>query len=87
MATEAPRESLQAVLDAAIRAAFAAEQDDDSRAGIVVDWALSCEIAAADGEMYVHSIRAPGSLTWRAIGLLTVHLDSVRDILRGVADE
>ena len=81
------RVPLNESVDTALREIFGVEQETDQRSGIVVDWVLATEVMGADGEPYVHTLRAPGSLAWRAIGLLTVHLDGVRDVMRGPAED
>lgn len=73
--------SLQENLDAAIRQAFRTEQESDDRAGIVTEWALCCEVAGVDGEIWLHNHRSPGATVWRILGLLEAHAANMRAAL------
>ena len=67
--------SLQEALDQGIRAAFEAESE---RAGIIAAWTLQTELAAVDGELYLHTISSRDLMPWRALGLVDSHAADLR---------
>jgi hypothetical protein len=79
--------SLQERIDQAVRATFAAEQETDPRAGMVVEWALTCEIAGVDGDIYLHTLRSPGSMPWRALGMIEAHAGDLRFMMATPEDD
>ena len=74
-------DSLQDAVDQGIRAAFASEQETDQRAGIVVDWVLTCEIVGNDGEVWLHTLRSHDSTAWKTLGMLEAHSGDLRSAL------
>jgi hypothetical protein len=75
-------DSLQERVDAGLRAAFADEQETEQRAGIVVDWTLTCEIVGNDGEMWLHTLRSHGIAAWKALGMIESHAVDLRTALQ-----
>jgi hypothetical protein len=71
-------DSLQDAVDQGIRTAFASEQETDQRAGIVVDWVLTCEIVGNDGEVWLHTLRSHDSTTWKVLGMVEAHAGDLR---------
>lgn len=79
--------TLKELIDTGIRDAFQTEQETDSRAGIVIDWVLTCEIAGVDGEMYLHNLRSTNLLPWKALGMIEAHAGDLRAGMLEVDDD
>jgi hypothetical protein len=75
-------DSLQDAVDQGIRAAFASEQETEQRAGIVVEWVLTCEIVGNDGEVWLHTLRSHDSTAWKVLGMLEAHVGDLRAALQ-----
>lgn len=70
--------SMQEHLDAAIRKVFRDDPAEGPRSGIVVDWVLTTEVAAVDGDVYLHTIRSRDCAMWKALGMLEAHAGDLR---------
>lgn len=80
--------SLQSTVHESLAAAFREPDEDDTRSGIVTEWALTCEIAGNDGEIWLHTLRSEGSTAWKVLGMLEAHAGDLRAaLLRGNDDD
>jgi hypothetical protein len=73
-----PVERLRDKIDGPLREAFADEGQTDSRAGFVIDWILTCEVAGNDGELYLHTLRSKDLMVWKALGMAEAHAGDLR---------